>query len=116
MPNIKATGRRNEDIKREIIVIVGNMKDPDLQGGMLTITKVEVAPDLSTAKVYVSVMGENANTAQAVAALNRAKGHVRSELAKRMQHLRRAPELTFVQDDNAAYADHINNLLKDLNK
>lgn len=116
MPQSKATSRRNEDIKREIIAIVGTMKDPNLQEGMLTITKVEVAPDLSTAKVYVSVLGENNNTATAVEALNRAKGHVRSEIARRMQHIRRAPELTFVEDDNAAYAAHINELLNDLNK
>lgn len=115
MPNSKATSRRNEDIKREIIAIVSDMKDPNLQQGMLTITRAEVAPDLSTAKVYVSVLGEDKNaTATAVEALNRAKGHVRSQIAQRMQHIRRAPELTFVIDDNAAYAAHINDLLNNL--
>lgn len=111
-PISKNAGRRNEDIKRELISIIGGMKDPDLQGGLLTVTRVEAAPDLSTAKVYVSVMGGQA-TAKAVEALNRAKGHVRSEVAARM-HIRRSPELSFVQDDSAAYAAHINSLLKDL--
>lgn len=105
-------GRLNADLKRELIDIVGEMKDPRLKGGLLTITRVEAAPDLSSAKVYVSVMGGE-DPAAAVAALDSAKGHVRSEIASRM-HIRRAPEFAFIQDDNAAYAAHINELLKDL--
>lgn len=112
-PVSKNMGRLNGDIKRELIDIIGNMKDPRLQGGLLTVTRVEAAPDLSTCKVYISVMGEGQNTADTVAALEKAKGHVRSEIASRM-HIRRSPEFTFVQDDNAAYAAHINELLKDL--
>ncbi|MDL2325429.1 30S ribosome-binding factor RbfA [Ruminococcaceae bacterium OttesenSCG-928-A16] len=115
-PVSKTAGRRNEDIKRELIAIIGGMKDPGLQGGMLTVTRVEAAPDLSTAKVYISTMGRTEGTGAVVEALNRAKGHVRSEIATRMRQLRRAPEFTFVQDDNAAYAAHINNLLKGLDK
>lgn len=109
----KNMGRLNEDLRRELIAIVGAMKDPRLQGGLLTITRVEAAPDLSTCKVYVSVLDEAKSshaTAEAVASLERAKGHVRSEIAARM-HIRRSPEFTFVTDENAAYAAHINELL-----
>ena len=109
----KTKARLNEDIKRELIDIIGGMKDPALQGGLLTVTRAEAAPDLSTCKVYVSVLGGEAGTAGAVAALERAKGHVRSEIAARM-HIRRAPEMLFVADGSAEYADHINHLLKDL--
>lgn len=110
----KNMGRLNGDLKRELIDIVGNMKDPRVGGGMLTITRVEAAPDLSTCKVFVSVMGEDEDaTANTVAALNAAKGHVRSEIANRM-HIRRSPEFTFVEDGSAAYAAHINDLLKGL--
>lgn len=122
-PVSKNISRLNEDIRRELIDIIGSMKDPRLKAGMLTVTRVETAPDLSSARVFVSVLGEAAGEAgnaaegtaarDVVAALDRAKGHVRSEIAQRM-HIRRAPEFLFVEDDNAAYADHINKMLKDL--
>ena len=51
--------------------------------------------------------------AAAVAALNRAAGHVRSEVAKRM-HIRKTPEFRFVADGGAAYAQHINELIEGL--
>ena len=48
-------------------------------------------------------------------ALNRAAGHVRSEIAKRM-HIRKAPEFRFVADDGAKYAAHINELIAGLER
>lgn len=112
-PVSKNIGRLNQDLRRELIEIIGNMKDPSLRGGLLTVTRVETAPDLSTAKVYISVMGGKQDTAAVVEALDRAKGHVRSEVASRM-HIRRSPELLFVEDGGAAYAAHINDLLRGL--
>ena len=69
--------------------------------------------DLDVAKVYVSVMGHEGGPAPVVQALNGAAGHVRTELSRKM-HIRKAPRLVFVEDDGAAYAAHINQLLKDL--
>lgn len=112
-PVSKNIARLSEDMRRELIDIVGNMKDPRLGGGLLTITRVEVGSDLTLAKVHVSVMGGQSAPAAVVKFLNGAKGHVRSEIASRM-HIRKAPEMVFVEDDGAAYADHINKLLKDL--
>ena len=108
MPQSKNMARLSEDMKRELIAIIGGMKD-------LTVMRVEVAPDLSTAKVHVSKMGEENATAEAVGALNRAAGHVRSEIAKRM-HIRKAPEFRFVADDGAKYAAHINELIAGLER
>ena len=70
---------------------------------------------LSTAKLHVSKMGVEIATAEAVGALNRAAGHVRSEIAKRM-HIRKAPEFRFVADDGAKYAAHINELIAGLER
>ena len=114
MPQSKNMARLSEDMKRELIAIIGGMKDPRVQG-FLTVMRVEVAPDLSTAKVHVSKMGEENATAEAVGALNRAAGHVRSEIAKRM-HIRKAPECRFVADDGAKYAAHINELIAGLER
>ena len=86
MPQSKNMARLTEDMKRELIAVIGAMKDPRVQG-FLTVKRVELAPDLSLARVHVSRMGAPDTTAEAVAALNRAAGHVRSEIAKRM-HIR----------------------------
>ena len=93
----KNMGRLAQDMKREVIAIIGRLKDPRLEGGLLTVTRLDVTPDLDVAKVYVSVMG-----------------HVRTEVSKKM-HIRKAPRFIFVEDDGAAYAAHINELLRSLN-
>lgn len=113
MPKSNKTGRLCEDMKREVIAIVSQMKDPRLDG-LVTITRVDVTPDLAVAKIYVSRMGEN-GTKQAVDALKHAAGHVRSEIAKRM-HIRKAPEMMFIADDGAQYAAHINEIIESLKK
>ena len=106
-------GRLAEDMKREVIDIIGKMKDPRLVG-LITVTRVEVTADLDIAKVFISVLGGGDDApAQAVAALNHAAGHVRSEIAKRM-HIRKSPAFRFIEDDGAAYAAHINKILGDL--
>ncbi len=115
MPQSKNMARLSSDMKRELIAIVGEMKDPNLQGGLLTIMRLDVAPDLSSAKVRVSMLGGDNSTDSAVAALNRASGHVRSEIAKRM-HIRKSPEFHFVADSGAEYATHINEIIAQLHK
>lgn len=115
MPQSKNIARLSEDMKRELIAIIGQMKDPRLKTGLLTVMRIELAPDLSFAKVFVSVLGTQPDAPQqAVAALNRAAGHVRTEVSKKM-HIRKAPRFLFVEDDGAAYAAHINELLRELN-
>ena len=115
MPNAKNQGRLAQDMKRELIGIIGQMKDPRLGGGLLTVTRLDVTPDLDQAQVFVSLMGSEEAAAEAVKALNRAAGHVRTEISRRM-HIRKAPRFVFVRDDGAAYAAHINELLADLHK
>ena len=115
MANTKNQGRLAQDMKREVIGIVNHMKDPRLSGGLLTITRLDVTPDLDVAKVYVSVLGKPDGAKQAVEALNKGSGHVRTEISRRM-HIRKAPRFVFVQDDGAAYAAHINELLAGLDK
>ncbi len=108
----KNMGRLAQDMKRELIAIIGRLKDPRLEGGLLTVTRLDVTPDLDVAKVYVSVMGREDGPKPAIEALNRAAGHVRTEVSKKM-HIRKAPRFIFVEDDGAAYAAHINELLRD---
>lgn len=109
----KNQGRMAQDMKRELIAIIGEMKDPRVAGGLLTVTRLDVTPDLDVAKVYISVMGREGGSKPVVAALNKASGHVRTEVSRRM-HIRKAPRFVFVADDGAAYAAHINEMLRDL--
>ena len=74
----KNMGRLAQDMKREVIAIIGRLKDPRLEGGLLTVTRLDVTPDLDVAKVYVSVMGRADGPKPAIEALNRAAGHVRT--------------------------------------
>lgn len=109
----KNQGRMAQDMKRELIAIIGAMKDPRVTGGLLTVTRLDVTPDLDVAKAYISVMGREGGSAPVVAALNKASGHVRTEISRRM-HIRKAPRFVFVADDGAAYAAHISEVLRDL--
>ena len=84
MPNPKNQGRLAQDMKRELIGIVGQMKDPRLAEGLLTITRLDVTQDLDQARVFVSVLGGEGAAKEAVDALNRAAGHVRTEISRRM--------------------------------
>ena len=105
-------GRLAEDIKRELIDVIGGLKDPRL-GGLLTVMRVEVTPDLDLAKVYISVLGKENGTEEAVVALTHAAGHIRTEISRRM-HIRKAPAFRFIADGGAAYAAHINEILEEL--
>ena len=110
----KNQGRMAQDMKRELIGIIGQMKDPRVNGsGLLTVTRLDVTADLDVAKVYVSVLGREGGPAPVIKALNAASGHVRTEISRRM-HIRKAPRFIFMEDDGAAYAAHINQVLKDL--
>ena len=106
MPS-KNQGRLAQDMKREVIGIIGQMKDPRLTGaGLLTVTRLDVTPDLDQARVHISVMGASDQaTAEAVKALNKASGHVRTEVSRRM-HIRKAPRFVFCADDGAAGEVH----------
>ena len=81
MPS-KNHGRMAQDMKRELIAIIGEMKDPRVSGGLLTVTRLDVTPDLDVAKVYISVMGREGGADPVVKALNKASGHIRTEVSR----------------------------------
>lgn len=90
--------RITEDIKREIVAILRELKDPRISG-MLTVVKVSVTNDLSYAKVYVSAMEGMEAAKASVKSLTAAQGYIRHELGRRL-HLRKCPELRFIADDS----------------
>jgi ribosome-binding factor A len=97
-----AQGRRVERlaalIRREISELLRNgIKDQRVQQGLVSITEVEVAGDLQHCRVFVSVLGSEAERNEAMAGLRSAAPFIKGELARRLQ-LRRTPEVVFQLD------------------
>lgn len=107
----RRTERIEEMLREEISTLLQrDLKDPRV--GFVTITGADVSPDLRHAKVFVSVMGTPEEKKESLAALNRARGFLRSEIGKRA-HLRAAPELVFTEDAGAERGDRITRLLEE---
>lgn len=104
--------RISEDIKREIVSIMRELKDPRISG-MLTVVKVEVTNDLSYAKVYISAMEGMAVAKESVKGLTAAQGYIRRQLGSRL-HLRKSPELRFIADDSIEKGFELFNKLKEV--
>lgn len=94
--------RMNGEVQRELSKIISQeIKDPRIHP-MTSVVSVEVTPDLKYAKVFVSVLGDEADRESTSRGLKSAASHIRSCLAKNL-NLRNTPELTFVMDDSIAY-------------
>ena len=100
------TGRVSEDIKREIVAIIRELKDPRVIDKILTVVRVEVSSDLSYAKVYVSSMNGIDDAKEAVKGLTSATGLIRREVGNKL-HLRKTPELKFIADDSVEHGMEI---------
>ena len=85
--------RINEEVMRELSNIIrGEIKDPRIHP-MTSVVAVEVAPDLKTAKAYISVLGNEKAQADTIAGLRSAEGYIRRELARNI-NLRNTPQIT----------------------
>lgn len=87
------------------------IKDPRLD--MVTITDVEVSPDVSSAKVYFSAVGGDQSREEAEQGLQSAAGWLRRELGQALR-LRRTPELIFRYDQSLERGERISNILNEL--
>ena len=107
--------RVKQAIKREVSSIISSeLRDPRM--GFVTITSVDMSPDMRYAKVFYSVMGNTQQHKQTKGALDSALGLIRKLVAERVQ-LRFAPELSFHEDLSTEYSAHMQEVfdkLKDL--
>lgn len=102
--------RLNEQFRRELTDILRNeVRDPRV--GALTVTSVEVTPDLYHAKVYLTSIDAESRESS-LEGLDAAAPFIRREIGQRL-HIRRAPELHFTWDDTLAHAQRIEQLLSD---
>ena len=106
------TDRIDQLLRQEIgEILVRDVQDPRI--GFVTVTDVETAPDLSTARVWVSVIGQPEERERTIRALQRAMPFVRHELGSRIR-LRRIPELLLREDDTAQRGTRVLQLLAEL--
>ena len=99
-------------IQKDLSEIFMHAKRDITQSKMITVTVVRMSPDLSLAKVYLSVFPSD-NAAKFLDSLQHHIKHIRLELGKKVRHqLRIVPEIAFFIDDSLDYAEHIDELLK----
>ena len=102
-------------MRREVADILENkLRDPRL-GATVTVTDVEVTHDLSYARIYVTVLGDEATRTKALEALGHAAGFVRREIGHRLE-LREVPEIRFLYDDSLDKGGRVEDLLRKLER
>lgn len=112
MPAYNRIDRISEEVKRELSLVIRELKDPRLPD-MVSVVAVSVTRDLKYAKAYISVMGSEEVQKGALDALKSASGFIRREMGHRVS-LRITPEFSFVLDNSIEYGAHINEVLKKL--
>jgi ribosome-binding factor A len=111
MANSQRLRRVADQIQRELALLLrAELKDPRV--GMITLTGVEISPDLAHAKVFFTTLGDAEGLARTETGLKRAAGFLRSELSHRLK-LRVTPEIRFVHDASVAHGAHLSKLIDD---
>ena len=100
--NSNKNRRINGEVQKVISEAIRYSKDPRISP-FTSVMDVEVAPDLKTCKVWVTVMGDEEDRERTQEGLKSASGYIRSTLAKEL-NMRYTPEIRFIMDDSIEYA------------
>lgn len=111
MPSNKLA-RTNDDIQLVMSKLLREIKDPRVNQGMISVTRVETTGDMRYSKIWLSVMGMQ-NEKDFKKGLKSASGWLRRELGNSLK-LRNTPELSFEIDHSIEYGAHINELINSL--
>lgn len=104
----------NEEVRRELASVIRELKDARIP--LLTsVVAVNVTNDLSYAKCYISVMGDEDTKKKALEGLKSASGYIRREMGRRVD-LRVTPEFLFELDESIEHGAHINKVLNEIMK
>lgn len=107
--------RISEEVRKVVSELLYNgLKDPRVHP-LTSVTKVEVTRDLSFAKIYISVLGNEKEKEESLAGLLSAKGYIRKEIAKKVD-LRIVPVPIFVLDESIEKAMYMTDLINKVNK
>ncbi len=102
---------RTERLEAQLKKDLGPIFQRYQQGSIITITEIRVAPDLSLAKVYISILAAGRDKQQIFEYLSEHNADIRKELAAKIKNqVRKIPELNFYLDDTAEYVDHLEHL------
>ena len=113
MRNSMKNMRINEEVHRELSNIIrSEIKDPRINP-MTSVVAVEVAPDLKSAKAYISVLGDEKSQKDTLAGLTSAEGYIRRELAKSV-NLRNTPQIRFIMDQSIEYGVNMSKMIDDV--
>ena len=104
--------RTNDDIQLVLSKLLRDIKDPRIQQGMISVTRVETTGDLRYSKIWLSVMGMS-DEKEFKKGLKSAGGWLRRELGNTLK-LRYTPELVFEVDHSIEYGAHINQVISSL--
>ena len=108
----RRTERLSEEIREEVaLLIASELKDPRI--GFVTVTRVEVTPDLRTARIYVGVLGTDKQRTTSLAGLKQGAGFLRRALGRTLR-LRYTPELLFQYDEGLEASDRVAKLLAEI--
>ena len=103
-----------DQIRGELASLLAReVHDPGI--GFVTLTRVQVSPDLQLARVFYTALGDDKTRAASGRALERAAPFLRRQIGARLR-LKRAPELTFVYDEAIAGQDRIEQILNELGR
>ncbi len=89
------------------------VRDPSLEGVLISVTRIDVTPDLAHARVHVSVMADDLEQRAVMDALGRSSSFLHRELVRRI-HIRRVPRLHFELDDSIAESQRMASLLREV--
>lgn len=113
--NEKRTRRIENEIKKEVALIIANdIKDPRVSS-LISVTAVELSNDLEFAKIFISVLGDDQSKQDAVDGLENATGFIKREIGSRLK-LRHIPELSFKIDDSIERGIYMDKLIQDVLK
>jgi len=115
MANGKRMTRINDELMKELSVIIrAELKDPRLST-IVTVTKAETTKDLQLCKVYISVLGDSKRRSEVFEGLLSAQGFIRRQLAQTL-NLRNTPELRFIHDDSLDRGMRIESIINEINR
>jgi ribosome-binding factor A len=105
--------RVSEEFREILAEEIPKLKDPRV--GFVTVTGVDVTPDLRRATVYYTVMGEERERKATGAGLRSARSHLRSVIGRQVR-MKFLPELEFREDEGLAQAERVEKLLREIHE
>jgi len=109
--------RRIDRIEEQLRIELSEILEREIQDpriGLATVTHVKISPDLRHARVFVTVLGDDAQRKKTLQGLRSAASYVRHLLSKRLHHLKRVPELAFDYDEALEKEMRIEELLEQI--